>query len=276
MNKILKIILICLLFILVIAFSFGLFFLLKTNFSFGDYKLFSFNINNNLVEEKEIEDIKNLEVEFNSCDLNIKDSNDDKILIQIYSEDSSEHEIVINDELVKVKLNEKNSFHFFSKSSRIVIYLPKVFNKNIVVNGSAGDIHLGNFNEANSKIILNAGDIHIDSLNSLDLNLDSGDIHVDNINDLVSDMRAGDLRVHNINNYIKLKQNAGDIKISNLNIKKNSSIDVSTGSVKISKTNDIYLDCSANIGDTKIGKNNRRSDIELVVRVNIGDIKINY
>lgn len=46
------------------------------------------------------------------------------------------------------------------------------------------------------------------------------------------------------------------------------------GDVKIEEKNDIYVDAKVDLGDCKIGNNNRHSEITLKVDMSCGDIKI--
>lgn len=269
MNKGLTITLITLLSLLVIGIIIGLIFLIRNGFTFN-----MDNYSTNLIEEKEIENIKDLNINFNNIDLEIKESKEDIIKIELYSDYEKDHKIEETEDSINVELYEENKFVFFKKTGRIIIYLPEDYKENISANGSVGDINIGTLDKANIEVELSTGDIKAKELYYLRATLTTGDIKIEKVNNIVTKMSTGDIKIEKVNNYIEASLKTGDIKIEKLDINENSKIELTTGDVKIKDTNDIYVDAETNTGDTKIGSNNRKAEIEIVIRVHTGDIKV--
>ena len=275
MSKVVSIILAILLAIVAIFMTIGLVFLIKNDFKFSG----KINISEpKLIEEKEFEYINNLNVDTRTTDVYIKKSDDNKIKVQIYSDRVKEKEITNTEESLIVKLREENcSFCFFNfKSSKIYVYLPENYNKNIIINSTTGDIHIDEFKLATSNISLTTGDIHIDAINNVNIKGTTGDVNVGDVNDIVTQIRTGDIRIDNVYNYLSLTTTTGDIRIEKANLNRNSSISSTTGDIKIRTINNIYVDVNSNVGDVKVNNNNRKSDIELTIKSNVGDVKVNY
>jgi len=273
MNKGLTITLIVLLLTLVIGLIVGLTIMIKKDFTFS---MFSFNsISTTLVEEKEINNIKDLNIKFDTSDIEVIDTEDEIIKVQIYSDYEKSHKIEENEDEIYVEFKQKNGLSFFRKTSKIYIYVPKEYSNKITINGDVGDIHINDIESSTLKADLNVADIHIDNIDKANIKIDTGDLKIDTINDLVADLNTGDLKIEYLNNYIDTSLDVGDVKIEYLEINENSKIELQTGDVKIQNTNDIYIDADAKVGDTKIGDNNRKAEIELTIKVNVGDIKVN-
>ena len=89
MNKGLTITLIVLLLTLVISLIVGLTIFIKKGISFTSFSIN--NVSKNLVEEKEINNIKDLFIDFNTCDVEVKTTTEELIKVQIYSDYEDSH-----------------------------------------------------------------------------------------------------------------------------------------------------------------------------------------
>ena len=291
MNKGFAVFLVVLLAIVGVGLTVGLILLLGKGFTF---KGFSFNsYSENLVEEKTIDNIKDLDIIANIADTFIEESDDNKIKIELYSEDPEEHSINEEEDIIKTVLKHKKvKFNFFSKQDKIVIKLPKDYNKKINTDFRTGDLNIESFENAEAFIKTTTGDVKIKKINNAEIELSTGDIEIDYVKDLKAKgttgnidvkevdnievkITTGDVDIERVNNKVEIKTTTGDIKISEATINENSYIEGTTGNVKISKLTGAYIDASAKVGDTKINNNDRTLEHEIKIKTTTGDIKVN-
>ena len=296
-NKKLTYLLIILLSVIVLGLSIFLVILLINNKILNSFNLFSFknNINNNLVLNKTYENgFKNIIVESNLSDIEIKNNNNKEIKILIYG-NNDKFKIENNNEVLNLQYKEKScTFLCFTiKNSKIEIYLPKDYDQNVDIFNNYGDINIGSFKKLNSSINTDSGDIKISFLNKANIKNKYGDIkiseYIKNLKVITNsgDIKVskgsfiniknsyGDIDIDKVNNYLDIDSNSGDIKIDKLLLKKNSSIINKYGDIKINGTNKIYIDAKTRYGDTNINNNYRESDIVLTIKNSSGDIKVN-
>ncbi len=259
MNKGLTITLIILLSIFTLLLSAVLVVLVKKDFKFSQFS-FGEKISSTLVDEKEITNIKDINVETDVADIKVEPRDISNIKVELYSDNVKEHEITEEENDIKVvlKSEKRNSFGFGRTAPYIKIYVPKTYDKNLDVNSRVGDIKVGDLESATLKV-----------------KSDVGDVKVENILDVTIKTRVGDIKIEKINNYLSLNTKTGDIKIGNASIKKNSKIKTNVGDIRINKTNGCYIDATSNVGDKSINQNDRKSDIVLEIKSNVGDIDIN-
>ena len=185
--------------ILVVVGYFGYLFY-KNDFDFN--KMFGIGLSDKVIEEKEIEMLKNLEIKFNTGTVDIVPSEDGKMKIMLYSDRECEHSINIEEVgTAKVEINEKK-LKFFKrifnhKQARILVYLPNDYEGSISIDGDVGDINIDNFKYAIINTKLNVGDIYIDGIKEATVDLD-----------------AGNLKIKQVFSNMDLKVNAGNIIIS--------------------------------------------------------------
>ena len=273
MNKGLTITLIVLLLTLVISLIVGLTIFIKKGISFTSFSIN--NVSKNLVEEKEINNIKDLFIDFNTCDVEVKTTTEELIKVQIYSDYEDSHKIEEQEDIINIVFREKKGSHFFKKTSKIYIYVPETYNKNITIDGNVGDIHIPELVDSNIKAELSVGDIHIDNVNEADIKVSTGDIKIEKVTNLIAKLQTGDIKVEKVYNYINIDARVGDVKIEEVELYEDSKIELKTGDVKIQRTNEIYIDADTRIGDTKVKNNDRKAEHELTIKVDVGDIKVN-
>ena len=252
MNNGIKIFLIVLLSLLVLGLVFFLVGFIVNGYSFD----FIFG-KAKLIETKEFDSINNLSIDTNIADIYIKESKDDKVKVELYSKKYEEKEISNTEKELKVTLKEKCVLFCFFNRSKINVYLPKNYDKDIVINSTTGDIEVDSYSKSDAVINTTTGDINLKSIKDATINVTTGDIDIDEVNDLV------------------INSTTGDIDIKELNINKNSKIKASTGDICIKKTNSIYIEGNTSTGDVNISNNNRKSDIELKIKTSTGDIDVN-
>ena len=309
MNKGITITLIILLSILLVGVIGGMIFLMNTNIDFSSINIGISSQSKNLIEEKEITNIKDFNIESEVADIYIENSESSNIKVELYSDDAKEYEITELNDHIKVVLKEKSTFKLFKKTPVIKIYAPKTYNKLFTINERTGDIELAEFENANLDIDLTTGDTEVKSINDANIKFTTGDVEIEKGNNVKLDGRTGDIKVgtvksltsktttgdvnvdvvdtiktevttgdieiKTINNSCTLESTTGDIEIGSATINKNSKITSGTGDVKIGSTKKCYVEAKTKLGDTNISNNDRKSDITLTIESRVGDIKVN-
>ena len=258
----------------------------------------SFGIFNQKIENLEIDETyeniyEKINIETEASDIEIKTSDSDNIKIKIYSEKEKAKITDKETELdIRVETKECKFICLNKKISKIELYLPENYEKEININNKYGDIDIKSFEKSNINIIEDAGDIKLEKANKVDIKNNYGDIKIDeikqgNIKQSAGDVEInkvdnikiknnyGDIKINEISEYIEIDEDAGDVKIKTINITKDSSIKNNVGDIRIEKTNDIYIDAKTDVGSTRINENNHKSDITLKIENNVGDIKVN-
>ena len=231
----------------------------KNGFDFK--KTFGIGVSESLVEEKELETIKEINVSFNTGDVSIKPSEDNKTKIMLYSDRNCEHSIVEEEGIVKVTINEKKLKFldriFNHKQSGIVIYLPKDFEGNVNIDGDVGDITMDDY----PYVILN-------------IKSNVGDVYVDGIKDGTVDLNVGSVKIKKLYSNCNINIDAGNLRMKEVIILKDSSINVDAGNVTIEETNDIKIEGKVDLGRSNIEKNNEEALNTLKIEVRAGNIDV--
>ena len=210
------------------------------------------------VYDEEFEDeFKLIDIDVEVADVDIKASEDNKTYVKVYNYEELT-DVKVSTDKIKITARAKKCFMFCNnKGGRVEVYLPIDYAYDLKVESDVGDVNIEGFRNAYLEVDTNVGDIEVDKIKNVVAKSDVGDIKLDNIYE-----------------YVKIKANVGDVKIKNLNITKDSEIDSEIGDVRIENINDIYVDAKASVGETKINKNNRKSDITLKITSSVGDIKV--
>lgn len=216
-----------------------------------------------LSQTYEPEHVEKINIVSEAGDVKIIESSEKIIKVTIYGKnDRSLKDVSFSNKNGILKFEIKgmsNKFiNFGFYTSDIVIYAPKEVIKEINVNSNYGNIEIGNFENT-----------------LVDLNQDCGDIDVENIKDAIIKSSYGDVKINSILNKCDIDLSCGDVKIQNLQINENSNIKNDLGNIKIDQTNDIFIDAKTDLGDCKIEKSNRHSEVTLTLSNSCGDIKVN-
>jgi len=228
-----------------------------------------------------------------AADIEIKKSENEDIYLKIYSE-KDHFKVLDNETELNIEVTQKKCVGLCinDKISKVELYLPENYNKEINIDNKYGDIEIASFENINFDIKEDAGDIKIEKASIVNINNNYGDIKINEIKNGTIKESAGDVeiqkvdsidiknnygntKINEINEYVKIDADAGDVKINTLNITKNSNIDINAGDIKINQTNDIYIDAETDLGETKINNNNDKAEITLKIESNVGDIKVN-
>ena len=275
-DKTLKIILILFLSILCVGLGIVLYILINNNYKYENLKITLFSNNSSkLLESKKIDVVNDIYIDSNISDVYIKNSEDEKIKVELFSDNSKNYSIKLDNNDLKVFMEVDKKISLFSKLSKIVLYVPSSFSNNFYITDTTGDIEIANYKNASFKVKLTTGDISVDKANILDVITKTGDIKINKTNTVKAECKTCDIKIDTVDNSLDLKTTTGDIKINKVDLKENSSIETTTGDVKINSKNDnIYIETESKIGDVKVDNNNRFADYTLHIKVITGDIKV--
>ena len=290
-NKKWIITLIILLSIIMIALSIFFVGLLQNNFKFKGFKI-GIQTSNELILDKTYEEhFNNIIIDANTSEIFINRSDNKNIKAIIYGE--KDNTVVENNlETLNIKtIKNCIGFCFNQKSAKIEIYLPEEYDGKIDIKNDYGDIFIDEFLNANIdveedcgdvkilggnivKVDNNYGDIEIGKSNVLTINEDCGDVNITETNDAIVKNSYGDIKILSIDNYLYLENDCGDIKLNNINLKKDSYIKNDFGDIEIGNTNELFIDAKTDLGKVKIKNNYNKSDIILKIENDCGDIEI--
>ena len=290
-NKKWIITLIILLSIIMVTLSIFFIDLLQSGFKFKNFRLQS---SNELILDKTYEEeFNNIIIDATTSEIFIKQSDTENIKTIIYGE-KDYIDIETNLDTLNIKIKEKEciGFCFNQKSAKIEIYLPKEYNGKIDIKNDYSNISIEEFLNANIdikedcgdvkilgsnivKVDNNYGNIEIGKSNVLTINEDCGDVIVSTTNEATIQNNYGDIIIKKVDNYLYLENDCGDIKINNINLKKNSYIKDDYGDIQIGNTNELFIDAKTDLGKIKINNNYNKSDVTLKIENDCGDIEVN-
>lgn len=218
---------------------------------------------NTVIFEKsyDIEQINNIKVLSNAGDVKFKESsNDAEIKVVIYGQSDENVSVELQNYLLKVDNTQKNkhvSFALKKYVNEIEVYVPKAYNKKIDVELDYGSIEMIDLENATVTIDEDCGDIDVGKVKNITLRNDYGDTDIDSVL-----------------NKLDIETNCGDLDIEHLDLKENSTIRCDLGDVSIGSTNDIFIDTSVDLGNSKVKNNNRYAEVTLKIEMDCGDIEV--
>lgn len=275
-NKTATIILIVILSIIVLTFSF-LFINVLLNDSFNFFNLgFSngYKVSSKLTFEKSYDaSFDEIIIKANASDIEVKESLTDEIKVLVY-EDKNETKVETYNNKLRITSSKRGcvGFCFNQVINKIEVYLPSTYEKEVKIDNDFGDIEIEKINIA--TITNGYGDIKVDEAKRLDIEADCGDIEINKVDNIKAVNKFGDIEIKEVNEYINANDDCGDIEIKSLFLKKNSSIENSMGNIEIGSTNEIYINAKTSLGDTDIRNNYPKSDITLTINNSCGDIEV--
>lgn len=291
-NKTVIITLIIILSIIAICLTLFMISMLNNNFNFSFFKQ-NYKVSNKLVLDKVYDfDSNSVKINADASNIYIKTSLDEKTKVVIYSDEKNTSVEAINNEIsITSKSKGCIGFCINYKTTKIEVYLPKDYNKEINIINKYGDVNIEDLKNANINIeedcgdvivreVNNAnitnkyGDIKINKSNTANIKAEVGDIEIGTVNNITVKNAYGDIEISKVNNYLNVKNNCGDINIDNVFINKDSYIKGNFGDIEIGKTNKIYIDANTDLGNTNINNNYHKSDITLKIENDCGDIEV--
>lgn len=191
----------------------------------------------------------------------MKESTDENIHIKVYGENPDELKVTFDNNELNIDYSgyTKKVFSFNFYTNDIIVYIPKEYSGQINIDSKYGDCKIIDLENA-----------------TIEINEDCGDIELGKIKNVTIDSKYGDIDINSVSNRCTIESSCGDVNINKAEIKEDSSIESNLGDIKISETNDIYIDAKTDLGDTKVNTNNRHSEITLKIQNDCGDIKVGY
>ena len=253
MNKIIKILLIIILLAIIASLIAVMVFFMKNDFKFWNMKLAdSYEVEASLIDQ--------IHLTLDSADVEIKESNTDKILVEYYSNSDSKVKIENKDKSILIdETKNKERVYFGFNNKKVVIYVPVIYVGEYEIKTQSGDIR-AEVDLSNNKVTISSS---------------SGDVSLNATGDIDVSTSSGDIKVNKINEKADISSSSGDISIDKLDIKENSKITTSSGDVSVhNNQGDCYVETETSSGDTRINKSDRKSDIVLKIKTSSGDIQV--
>lgn len=244
-------------FLLVIIGAIGAFFIMPGGVFFGIHK----GVSGNQVHYESYDvDFETLKISAKAGVVDVKDTLEDKMTVIIYSDEAKEYDVKKYDDIFKIDV-ENEGCHgiacFKYNVPKIEVYVPEKYAEKIVIKNNYGDINVGYFERA-----------------TLDIDEDMGKVAVKAAKDLKVRNNMGETEINKVYSRADIDVSMGSVDIDELNLDQNSSIEASMGSINISKTNNVYIDASADMGSVNVAKNNRESKVELKIRCSMGSVNV--
>ena len=209
----------------------------------------------------EVSQVEHLEILSTAGDIDFKESTDEKVRVVVYGEEEQELKVDLNGNRLKVDYSQyKNKkifwgFHFYIND--IVIYLPKDYGHEINIQAKYGDIAISNLESA-----------------TIQIEEDCGDVSLGKVKNVFVSNHYGDIQIDEVKNQLSIQSDCGDVEINTVAILENSSVKNNLGDIKIGQTNEIYIEARTSLGDIKVNRNNRHSEVMLKIENECGDIKV--
>lgn len=205
--------------------------------------------------------VKKVEISSTAGDVSIVESTDNNVRVIVKGQNPDYVKVNLENDKLKIDILEEPhkfiNFGFYMYD--MIVYIPKDYSDEISIDVDYGDIKVGNFENATLNVIEDFGDIQIEKAKNITLKSSYGDV-----------------KIGTILNKCDIDLSCGDIKIQDMQIKANSTIESNLGDVKIANIEDVYVDAEVSLGDIKINENNRHSEIILKIKNDCGDVKVNY
>lgn len=233
-----------------------------------------------------------ISIEADASDIEVELSTDDKVRLVIYGDEERTEVSTGNGRLeIITKARKCFGFCFTRQMSKVVLYLPSSFDKKLEISNKYGDIEVDEFPNIDLITREDCGDVKINAVKTLDIINKYGDISVDQVNTAkiknecgnikIGSIASGEIRnnlgdisIEEVSDRIDIVEDCGNVKITRLDLQRDSKIANSLGDIKIGSTNEIYIDAKTSLGDVKIENNYRHSEVTLKIDNSAGDIKV--
>ena len=266
----------------------GMIFMMKGNFRVGSKR-----VSTNLVTDEVYHgSYSRIEVTTDASDIEVKATDESAVHVTIYG-DQERSSVRESGNNLKVEAKAKRCFGicFNLTMSKVVVYVPKEYEGELVITNKYGDIMLEEFSSATIKVEEDCGDVEIREAKSIDVVNSYGDITIGKVKDVTLRESCGNIKIDYlekgdiVNNYgdieigwingeIFIDEDCGDIDIREAVILNDSKIDNSFGNITIGRTNETFIDAKTSLGDVKIDENYRHAQTTLKLHNSCGDIKV--
>ena len=240
-----------------------------------------------IIYDNTFEKIASINVDVTSYDVELKESNNDTIKVEISGSKKNQDKFHVEEENGNLTINENGSSVCigFCLDGTITIYLPNqdityhhksssgniysdIDLRSVVINTTSGDITLKNINDG--TVSSTSGNINIKNANKLNVSATSGDISLDEPKNLVANTQSGNIEVRSITSKMDITTTSGDINISSLSIKEDSKAEAKSGNIDIKLDKDVFIDATTRSGNIDI--DNTNTNPTLIIKTTSGDI----
>ncbi len=313
MKKVGIIILIVILIILIMSLCKVLIFSINNNnwnwfMSFGD--LSDLRKEEYIQKEQKIAitDIKKINLEFKSSDLNVFFTEDDEIRVVQYSykelEENQLFQVNLSNSSVTINENKKPRFHLFyiGFMERTVydVYIPKAYKENLeiravsgdvkvneslkfeylTISSTSGDIKMGDISAKDIRIESISGDIKLQHLTNDNLKLKSisGDIRVESAEGKIeAKTTSGNIEIKEINGNVELTSVSGDIKSDDFIVTGDSKVKTTSGNVRmyLNQNSNCEIQTKSVSGNVTLPNRRNVMGVEPYVELNIDTVSGN-
>ncbi len=251
---------------------------------------FSFFEEEVVLLDESFEDIKKITVDVKSYDVEIKESPNNDIRVEITGSQNNIDKIKVaqKDDILNIYQEESIiclGFCFYGE--KITIYLPQdklitynhtsssgslssslsLANGNIEV--TSGDIYLQNITAGSIKST--SGNITMENSDNLKISSTSGDITLNEITNLKAQATSGNIKIDRITNQADITTTSGDITIAKLNIQEDSYLKARSGNITVGLEAKIFIEAETKSGNIDI--DNTNASPILTITTTSGDIE---
>ena len=240
-----------------------------------------------IIYDNTFEKIASINVDVTSYDVELKESNNDTIKVEISGSKKNQDKFHVEEENGNLTINENGSSVCigFCLDGTITIYLPNqdityhhksssgniysdIDLRSVVINTTSGDITLKNINDG--TVSSTSGNINIRNANKLNVSATSGDISLDEPKNIIANTQSGNIEVRSITSKMDVTTTSGDINISSLSIKEDSKAEARSGNIDIKLDKDVFIDATTRSGNIDI--DNTNTNPTLTIKTTSGDI----
>lgn len=240
-----------------------------------------------IIYDNTFEKIASINVDVTSYDVELKESNNDIIKVEISGSKKNQDKFHVEEENGNLTINENGSSVCigFCLDGTITIYLPNqdityhhksssgniysdIDLRSVVINTTSGDITLKNINDG--TISSTSGNINVANANKLNVSATSGDISLDETKNIIANTKSGNIEVRSITSKMDITTTSGDINISSLSIKEDSKAEAKSGNINIKLDKDVFIDATTRSGNIDI--DNTNTNPTLIIKTTSGDI----
>ena len=212
------------------------------------------------VEKKATDEYNSIDISLRVSDIDIVPSSDGSTKATCYERDNYYHEVVVEDNTLKVRMVDKRSFiaKLFYPGMKLTLEVPQKEYVSFKEENGTGSLTTNkDLSFLDASITHSTGSIHFNSSisNQLDITASTGSIEVNNINAKIVKLKASTGSIH-----------ASEVKVDEMNA------EVSTGNIDLNQENVNNLNLVSSTGNIKL--NNIIINNHLKARASTGNVTL--
>lgn len=229
-----------------------------------------------LLYDKKLESIYNsIVINSEFANVYLYASTEDYIDVSIYGE-SAKYNVDAVDKELNINLKLTCTICHGVQSGRIYLSVPEHLLNNVKINSNYGSVTIDKFGTTNIEADINYGNFDADEIRNLKLKLNSGNVKLLYASDIEAEVETGNITINTVDNYVNLKSTSGNIIITNLDVKNESSLYAKNGSITLINARDLYYVARSDVGIIDIPEDNEDYKNNTKVRINteVGNISV--